>query len=236
MLEAEQGYWSVLSGGFSPWHSTHEWKLSDLSLWIEPTAILGLVRWKGSYFPELEWYPPQKVFEQLFFCIKLSSAEVRWVIVIVVCVCVCIFLPKFFDVSELPLAASAHPLQQAGCWVSHWAAVFSHAVFLYSLWMLSVGTWRLSVDEWVLWSRWDGNRDVIDIQSDPSEQLFGTNGLRHAHFLKAGLFSLTWPRVTAPSPEISSDLIYGVWIPAACYLGHRPMWCSMWGAQTKQQL
>lgn len=147
-----------------------------------------------------------------------------------------LFLSTFFDVSELPLAASAHPLQQAGCWVSHWAAVFSHAVFLYSLWMLSVGTWRLSVDEWVLWSRWDGNRDVIDIQSDPSEQLFGTNGLRHAHFLKAGLFSLTWPRVTAPSPEISSDLIYGVWIPAACYLGHRPMWCSMWGAQTKQQL
>lgn len=92
MLEAEQGYWSVLSGGFSPWHSTHEWKLSDLSLWIEPTAILGLVRWKGSYFPELEWYPPQKVFEQLFFCIKLSSAEVRWVIVIVVCVCVFFYL------------------------------------------------------------------------------------------------------------------------------------------------
>lgn len=97
-------------------------------------------------FPRTQMISPQKVFEQLFFCIKLSSAEVRWVIVIVVCVCVCIFLPKFFGVSELPLA-SAHPLQQAGCWVSHWAAVFSHAVFLYLLWMLSVGTWRLSVDE-----------------------------------------------------------------------------------------
>lgn len=214
----------------------HSWMKA---LWSQP------LNWTNSYprpskmerqlFPRTRMISPQKVFEQLFFCIKLSSAEVRWVIVIVVCVCVCIFLPKFFGVSELPLA-SAHPLQQAGCWVSHWAAVFSHAVFLYSLWMLSVGTWRLSVDEWVLWSRWDGNRDVIDIQSDPSEQLFGTNGLRHAHFLKAGLFSLTWPRVTAPSPEISSDLIYGVWIPAACYLGHRPMWCSMWGAQTKQQL
>lgn len=214
----------------------HSWMKA---LWSQP------LNWTNSYprpskmerqlFPRTQMISPQKVFEQLFFCIKLSSAEVRWVIVIVVCVCVCIFLPKFFGVSELPLA-SAHPLQQAGCWVSHWAAVFSHAVFLYSLWMLSVGTWRLSVDEWVLWSRWDGNRDVIDIQSDPSEQLFGTNGLRHAHFLKAGLFSLTWPRVTAPSPEISSDLIYGVWIPAACYLGHRPMWCSMWGAQTKQQL
>lgn len=214
----------------------HSWMKA---LWSQP------LNWTNSYprpskmerqlFPRTQMISPQKVFEQLFFCIKLSSAEVRWVIVIVVCVCVCIFLPKFFGVSELPLA-SAHPLQQAGCWVSHWAAVFSHAVFLYLLWMLSVGTWRLSVDEWVLWSRWDGNRDVIDIQSDPSEQLFGTNGLRHAHFLKAGLFSLTWPRVTAPSPEISSDLIYGVWIPAACYLGHRPMWCSMWGAQTKQQL
>lgn len=214
----------------------HSWMKA---LWSQP------LNWTNSYprpskmerqlFPRTQMISPQKVFEQLFFCIKLSSAEVRWVIVIVVCVCVCIFLPKFFGVSELPLA-SAHPLQQAGCWVSHWAAVFSHAVFLYLLWMLSVGTWRLSVDEWVLWSRWDGNRDVIDIQSDPSEQLFGTNGPRHAHFLKAGLFSLTWPRVTAPSPEISSDLIYGVWIPAACYLGHRPMWCSMWGAQTKQQL
>lgn len=214
----------------------HSWMKA---LWSQP------LNWTNSYprpskmerqlFPRTQMISPQKVFEQLFFCIKLSSAEVRWVIVIVVCVCVCIFLPKFFGVSELPLA-SAHPLQQAGCWVSHWAAVFSHAVFLYLLWMLSVGTWRLSVDEWVLWSRWDGNRDVIDIQSDPSEQLFGTNGLRHAHFLKAGLFSLTWPRVTAPSPEISSDLIYGVWISAACYLGHRPMWCSMWGAQTKQQI
>lgn len=128
------------------------------------------------------------------------------------------FLKPVLYNSESPSAAPAHPALHTGCWGDGlgWSSCsLSACLVLHATG--AAGTWGLAIAEWAPCSSWDGNRGALAPQSAPQEQCFGTWDTPASWGL---LFHLRDP-MTAPSHEISSDLVCWIWAAAVSSLEHR---------------